>query len=276
MKIWQSALLGLLQGLTEFIPVSSSGHLVLLKRYLHADSDVPLLLEVSVHMGTLIALILVYRRKLIDLLGYVLFTAPGKCKDGGLKAGLWEDNRGKTVLLLFLACIPTVIMGVLFKGLFERLFSYPPLTSMALITTGILLFSTRWIPKTRRDKGKSGIITALFIGFVQGLAIIPGLSRSGSTISSGMWAGMNRSEAADFSFLLSIPAIIGAFSLVLRDITLLPAGEIPSILAGFAVAAVSGYFSLVFLLKYIRKGGLHNFAWYCWCLGLVSLAGYYI
>lgn len=276
MKIWQSALIGLLQGLTEFIPVSSSGHMVLLKHYLKFESDFPLLLEVSLHMGTLIAVILVYRRKLLDLLGYVILSAPQKCREKGLRSGLWEDDRGKTILLLILACIPTVIIGSLFKNQFERLFSNPPCASIALIVTGILLFSTRWIPGTLREKREPGMFTALLIGFVQGLAIIPGISRSGSTISSGMWMGMNRSAAADFSFLLSLPAIMGAFVLVIKDISYFPSKEIPLILAGSFVALASGYLSLRFLLKYIRRGGLHRFAWYCWFLGLASLVGYYL
>jgi undecaprenyl-diphosphatase len=276
MKILQSVLLGLLQGLTEFIPVSSSGHMVLLKHYLKFESDFPLLLEVSLHMGTLIAVILVYRRKLLDLLGYFILSAPRKCREKGLRSGLWEDDRGKTILLFILACIPTAIIGLLFKDLFERLFSNILWTSVALIVTGIVLFSTRWIPETVREKREPGVFIALIIGLVQGLAIMPGLSRSGSTISSGMWGGMNRSVAADFSFLLSIPAIIGAFVLVIKDISYIPFKEIPSIIAGFSVAVISGYLSLRFLLKYIRKGGLHRFAWYCWFIGLASLVGYYL
>lgn len=275
MKILQSALLGLIQGLTEFIPISSSGHIVLLKHSLHFESEIPLIFEVSVHMGTMVAVILAYRRKLLDLLRYVFITAPKKIREKGLISGLWQDDHGRLILLIISGCIPTVIIGLLFKDLTKQLFGNIPSTCIALIVTGILLYSTRWIPQTIRGKREPGVMVSLVIGFVQGLAIIPGLSRSGSTISSGIWLGVNRNVAADFSFLLSIPAITGAFVLVCRDIPYFPFKEIPYLITGFLVAAISGYLSLRFLLKYIRKGRLHMFAWYCWGIGLVFLIGYY-
>ncbi|MBN1903077.1 undecaprenyl-diphosphate phosphatase [Candidatus Sumerlaeota bacterium] len=276
MKIWQSMLLGLVQGLTEFIPVSSSGHIVLTRHFIHAVPDSPLLLEISVHMGTLFALFIVYRRKLLDLAGFALHDAFQKCGEKGWLSRFREDERGKTILFILVACIPTAIIGLIFKDTFEGLFGNPPFASAALIVTGIALFSTRWIPATLRDKGKLGLFQALGIGLIQGLAIIPGISRSGSTISAGMWLGIKGNEAADFSFILSIPAIIGAFFLVIKDISTFYLEELPPLAAGFIVAAVSGYLSLEFLLRHIRKGGLSNFAWYCWILALASLAAYYL
>ncbi len=273
MDLWKSALLGLVQGLTEFLPVSSSGHLVLIKHYLNYDAEGNLPFMVVLHAGTLLATLIVYRRIVGDLLRYLFAGAPGRWRKEGFRTAAWTDERGRLISLIILGCIPTAIIGFFFKDTFEGLFGNVPATSGALVITGILLYSTRIIPQRQRGVRRNGVGAALLIGTVQGLAITPGISRSGSTISAGMWAGLNRRVAADYSFLLSMPAIFGAMLLTLKDVSSLPRGEISALAIGFVVSLGSGYIALRLLLRFIRHGKFHIFAWYCWAVAATAILG---
>ena len=273
MSLWQSVILGFIQGVTEFLPVSSSGHLVLMKHYLDPGLTSDISFDVVVHGGTLMAILIVYRKKIWDLLRYLFTEAPGRlCKEGFIPTA-WRDERGRLITLILVGSIPTAILGFSFQDLFENLFTNIVAVIIALAITGTLLYSTRLIPESHRGKKELNWGSALLVGVIQGLAITPGISRSGSTISTGMWTGVGRCKAADYSFLLSIPAILGAFLLKIKDMVAGSGHEFPSLAVGFVVSFVSGYVALRILLRFVRRGQLHLFAWYCWGVAAVSLLG---
>ena len=270
MELWKSVLLGLVQGLTEFLPVSSSGHLVLFQHFLHFNAESPVTFSVVLHLGTLLSIVFVYQIKIRELMLYTFVACPRGILKEGFQKTVWEDDRGRLVLFLIIGSIPTAIIGVLFKDVFEKLFTNALCVSIALIITGTMLYTTKII---KPRAGKMRVRAALIVGCVQGLAITPGISRSGSTISAGMWAGLDRDFAADYSFLLSIPAVLGAMFLSLKDLSSQPLGNLPFLAMGFAVSFASGLLALKLLLHFVRRGKLHIFAWYCWGVGILSLGG---
>ena len=270
MELWKSVLMGLVQGLTEFLPVSSSGHLVLLRHFLHFNTESTVSFVVMLHLGTLLSILFVYHAKIRELASYTIIACPRGIRREGFRRMVWEDDRGRMVLFLIIGSIPTALIGILFKDVFEKLFSNVLCVSLALIVTGTMLYTTK-IVKSRA--GKMNVKTALIVGCVQGLAIAPGISRSGSTISAGVWAGLDRDAAADYSFLLSIPAVLGAVLLSLRDLSSLLERDYLFLGSCFAVSFASGYMALRMLLHFVRKGKFHIFAWYCWGLGILALAG---
>ena len=258
----QAAILGLVQGLTEFLPVSSSGHLVL-AQHLMGFREAELLFDVSVHVGTLFAVLVVFWADLYAML-----------------RGLWakdeEARQGKRLLLLVIVgSIPTAFIGLAFKDTFEALFCSTTAVGIALLFTGLLLFATQLVKPTARGLEQTGWGRALIIGVAQGMAITPGVSRSGATIATGLLLGINRELAARFSFVLSIPAILGALALQIKDLEAPAQTPWAPLVIGAVVAAVSGYIALKLLLKLVRGGRLHWFAYYCWALGITALVWSY-
>jgi undecaprenyl-diphosphatase len=254
----QAAWLGLVQGITEFLPISSSGHLVLGQRLLGLKEP-ELLFDVSVHVGTLAAVLFFFRDDLWSML-----------------RGLWAHDQaarqGRRLLWLVVwGSLPTAALGLLFKDLFESLFASTTAVGTALIFTGLLLTLTRFSPAQGRGPAETGWGRALLIGLAQGLAIVPGLSRSGTTISAGLLLGLDRRLAAHYSFVLSVPAILGALFLQLYGLEPQTQVVLAPLLIGGAVAAASGYLALKLLLKVVRRGKLHWFAPYCVILGLTAL-----
>jgi undecaprenyl-diphosphatase len=255
----QAAFLGVVQGLTEFLPVSSSGHLVLAQNLLGLKEP-ELLFDVAVHVGTLLAVLVVFRADIYAML-----------------RGLWardsEARQGRRLLLLVVAgSVPTALIGLIFKDTFEALFASTLAVGLALLVTGLLLTATRFAPRAMRGLEQTGWGRAVIIGLAQGLAITPGISRSGATISAGLLLGLERELTARFSFVLSIPAILGALALQIKDLG--PAAGTPAtpLLVGAVVAAITGYAALKVLIKLVKGGRLHWFAYYCWALGLTALA----
>jgi len=276
MDLLKSAILGLLQGLTEFLPISSSGHIVLAQHYLHFNVESNLSFVAVLHMGTLVATILVFRKAIYEMVRHILKEAPRRAPNEGIRAVFWNDPRGRLISAIIIGSIPTAIIGALFKDMLERIFVNVLFVTVALALTGALIYSTRFIPASRRGSRGHGFWTAIIVGTVQGIAIAPGISRSGSTITAGLWMGLDRGEAGEYSFLLSIPAITGALLLSLKDISTLPKGEIPSLIMGAATAFVAGYISLRWLLSFIKEGKIHYFAWYCWLISALSLICYFL
>jgi undecaprenyl-diphosphatase len=246
----EAAWLAAVQGLTEFLPVSSSGHLVVLQGIMHVPRQ-GIAFEVVVHLGTLVAVLAVYGRHIVSLL-----------------AGALRRDRSslRMVGLLALGSVPAGAAGVLLGGPVRSLFDSPLTAAAMLLVTGSLLFATRWAgPATRRP----GVVSALLVGVAQAMALLPGISRSGSTIAAGLFRGLDREEAARFSFLLSVPAIAGAGLLELRGMDGAEVGlHLP---VGFVVAAVTGYSALRLLLRFVRRGRLHLFSWYCWAAGIAGI-----
>jgi undecaprenyl-diphosphatase len=272
MTTLEAIILGIIQGLTEFLPVSSSGHLVLFQK-LFGLKQAELFFDVGVHLGTLVAVIIVFRRevkKIITALVQLISSA-------GFKETILQrvesDSQLKMALLIVIGSIPTAILGFLFAGIADRLFASGLITGLMLIVTGLLLWFTR---RTRAnfDQPRSDRLTpknAFIIGIVQGLAIIPGISRSGSTISVGMLLGIDREMAARYSFLLSIPAIIGAGLWSLKGSLSQSDLAIRATLLGAFTAALVGYAALNSLLQIVKKGRLHIFAPYCWAVGAAAI-----
>jgi len=245
----QAILLGIVQGITEWLPISSSGHLVLLQQFF--GLKVPVAFDVILHVGTLIVIFLVFGKDILEI-----FRSLFKWQ--------WDKN---TQLLLFivLGSIPTGIIGLVFRDWFKSLFSSILAVGIALLVTGTILYLSQYPKPVKKLNWWKSVI----VGVVQGLAIIPGISRSGSTISFGLFMKINRREVAKFSFLLSVPAILGAAIVEAKDLVLVDAG---AMIVGTLTSIIVGYFALKYLLKLLYHNKFHYFSYYCWGLGLVVLA----
>lgn len=266
MTLLHAIILGIVQGLTEFLPVSSSGHLALLER-LFGLSGGNLRFEVFVHLGTLVAVVVAFRARIAKLLRAV-FRARVYGERGRLR---FSDEHLRLALLLLLATVPAAVIGLLFDDAVERAFQSPVAVSAFLLVTGAVLFATRFV---RAGGERMNWWRALVVGCAQAVAILPGVSRSGSTIGAGIYCGVRQEDAAEFSFLLSIPVILGAGLLKFRDALRegIPPAELLTLAAGGLLAAVSGYLSIKLLLGVVRRRRLEYFAYYCWAAGLAGLA----
>jgi undecaprenyl-diphosphatase len=250
---WQAAVLGLVQGLTEFLPVSSSGHLVLAERL--AGVHTPgVFVEVALHVATLGSVLVVYGRRIVEL-ARGLLTGEG-------------DHRGY-VWLLVLATVPAGLVGVLLNDVIEAAFDSLVAVGAAFLLTGIILWSTRRLAGTREAPTTR---SAIGIGLMQALAILPGVSRSGSTVAAGLWSGLTPQRAAEFSFLMAVPTIAGAALLEAKDaVANAGAVGVGSLAVGFVVAFVSGIWAIRLLVALLRRGHFYAFAPYCWVVGVLTL-----
>jgi len=248
----EAAILGVVQGLTEFLPISSSGHLVIAQHFLNVN-DGGLFFEVLLHFATLLAVVAVYRKDIIDLI---------------------KRPFQKYTYILLIGTIPTGIIGLVFKDSFEQMFSSVTIVGYMLLVTGFILLAAEFFSRIIFTSPEVKYWQGFVVGIAQGLAITPGISRSGTTIATGLLLGLDRKEAARFSFLLSIPAIFGASILEMKDLTLSTAMSVGLILpyaVGFAAAAVSGYLAIKLLLGMLTKGKLYYFSIYCWLLGSAAI-----
>ena len=273
MTFLEAILLGILQGLTEFLPVSSSGHLVLAQQFLGLKEPL-VFFDVMLHVGTLAAVLVAYR----EVIGRLLiggFTTVGDTQ-------FWRKPRAtlntsaelKFISLILIGSIPTGIIAVVFKTQLESFFDEVRIVSVMLILTGIIL----QLPRLRREKPDSRDTAtaalktwhAPLIGIAQGCAITPGISRSGTTISLALFLGIPAKTAAEYSFLLSIPAILGAVALKIRDLgdTTIPLHIVGT---GMLASFIVGYIALRFLLVLLNRGRFSSFSYYCVALGLTSL-----
>lgn len=251
MSIIEAIIIGLVQGLTEFLPISSSGHLVILQKLLKIDLPGNLV-EVSTHLGTLLSIILIYKNDIYDLIS-------------SFKSSKTKDY----ILLVVIATIPSVVFVLIAKSFILTIFESSRSVSFALIFTGIILFISHYGNYTIK---KLNISKGMIIGIFQALAILPGISRSGMTISIALLLGIKNVEAAKFSFMLAIPAIFGAAILTLVETDLDEIDDLifPLIVAAF-VAFLSGYYALKFLIKILNNGKFYYFSIYCIFLGIISL-----
>ncbi len=256
-----AAWLGVLQGLTEFLPVSSSGHLVLFQQFIELAGD-EVMFDLVLHVATLIPAMWFYRADIARAVADSLRPGPDYLQREGVRVALF----------VVIASIPTGLMGLFFQDVFESLFSNLLAVSIAFATTGVLLMSTRFAGTGRKDMSKVGWKTALLLGLAQGCAITPGISRSGTTIAVALWLGLRRELAVKLSFLMSIPAIMGA--VLLKSVDIDPGAPMSTIQlgAGFFAAMITGYMALVWLVAIVKKGGLWSFSWYVWLASAVSMA----
>lgn len=254
---WEAVVLGFIQGATEFLPVSSSGHLVIGQALL--GLRVPgISFEVSLHLATLISVIVAYWNRLVSLARGVLLTR--------------EPDDLRYVAYLVIATIPAAVVGVAFGDFVESLFDSPFVVPFGLLLTGSLLFSTRWALR-KPFSARLTASAALLIGLAQSVALVPGVSRSGSTVVTALWLGIAPVDAAAFSFLMSIPAIAGAGVLQLSEIGSEPTGlSALALLLGSVTAAVVGVLAIRTFVAMLRSRSFPVFAWYCWAVGLALLA----
>jgi undecaprenyl-diphosphatase len=260
MTLFDAILLGIVQGITEFLPISSDGHLAIVQHYLPNFTQPGLLFDVLLHVGTLGAMLLYFHRDVVRLL-----TAPFRRTP--------EARRDRRLLgLIVAASVPTAIIGLALKDAVERWMENMLVVSLMLILTGTLLFvGERFRRSGRRGEAALSVTDAVLTGIAQGLAVLPGLSRSGSTIATLLFRGVDGETAARFSFLMAMPAIAGAALLSLKDAGTLPSGEIPVYLAGTGVAFLVGIGAIRLLLGIIRRQRLIWFTVYCWLVGIVLL-----
>lgn len=264
MNFFYAIFLGLLQGITEFLPISSSGHLALVESFLGIE-EAGLTFDVALHLGTLVGVIIYFRRDFI-----LMFRALVKLRQ------LSAEERSQRLLALYvcLGTIPAVIAGYVLKDAAETVFRAPVLIAGTLAGAGLLLLlADKWGTHQRPMKSL-GIIDVVIIGFAQAIALVPGVSRSGITMTAGLMRGLNRMSAARFSFLLSAPVILGAgvynLPAIIRQGS--EAGQQGFYLAGFIAAAVSGYLVIAFLLRFVQSHSFAVFAYYRFVLaGLVLL-----
>lgn len=274
MGLLESILLGVVQGITEFLPISSSGHLVLGQVLLGVEKS-GITFEVAVHLATAVAVAVYYRKRLWRMLiSLRLVFSPRAWRAEATADEKYVVDLEHLRLLWYVALgtVPAVVVGSLFKDFFEEFFYSPHLVCVLLLVTGGVLMSTRLVASSR---GRRLVWpTVLLIGVAQAVAILPGISRSGATIAVGLLLGLKADKAAEFSFLLALPAILGAG--LLEFIELLGTGSLgglnPLVLfLGSASALLFGYLAIVFLLKVLLAGRFDRFAYYCWAVGLTGL-----
>ncbi|MGZ7068571.1 MAG: undecaprenyl-diphosphatase UppP, partial [Methanobacterium sp.] len=268
MDIIQAIILGAVQGLTEFLPVSSSAHLVLVPAIMHVTSSVAF--DVILHLGSLIAVIIYFWRDLVSIVKN-FFLSLVDLVSGRFKEGLKENPFKKLAWLIIVGSIPAAIFGFLFKSQLESVFENIPAVGFFLIITGLLLWSAERVKRGNKNVECFTFKNSLVIGLFQAFAILPGISRSGATISAGLFSGLNRELAARYSFLLSIPAILGSTLVTAKEITGLYNTEALLLIAGFLSAAIFGYIAIKLLLKIIKERTLMIFAYYCWTVGIITL-----
>lgn len=265
---FEALILGVVQGATEYLPVSSSGHLVIFQHLFGLDEPA-LLFDIVLHVATLLAVLWYYRRDIADLIRQSL-AAVRALSQGESWANVQTAFPGfRLAWLIVLGTVPTALIGVTLQDTFEALFGSLKTVGFMLGVTGFILLMTRFGSKGERGIGEMKASDALIIGLVQGLAITPGISRSGSTIAVALLLGIKKETAARYSFLLSVPSIVGALILKLGD-----AGEGVSLgatVVGFVAALVTGYFCLALLVQLVKRGKLAWFAPYCFVAGLFAL-----
>ena len=304
MSLIQAIFMGILQGLTEFLPVSSSGHLALFKMLFHIDTDTGILFDVLLHVGTLLAICVVYYKDIFKLFlegcciirdsfinaavfvkNMVLFSKNKAAKvqkendeiHYGDYRKIVNSSYRKFVMLILVSTIPTGIIGIVGKDVVEQAQEMLIIPGICLIVTAILLLiadHSKGGDKLPKDITYSN---AFGIGIVQGIATLPGLSRSGSTITACLLSGFNRTFAVKYSFLMSIPAILGAMLVEIKDFAEISVSstEITYYIIGMLIAAVIGYICIKTMLVIVRKKKFFGFAIYCLILGAVSIGGFF-
>ena len=272
MSFLMAALLGLFQGIAEFLPISSSGHLALLQNFFTMEQEQDLLFNVLLHFATLLTVLLVYRKDVWEMIleffrGIAaLFTPAGK------RQTETPPPARRMVLLVIVATLP--LLAVLpVKSAIEELGNNTIFVGCALLVTGCILFASDRLAKGRKGAHNATVVDALLVGVGQALAVTPGISRSGTTISAGMVRGFERTFAVRFSFIMSLPAVLGATILEVADAVQegVDFTMLPKYLVGMVIAAVSGYFAIKLVNLLTDKGKFGKFSYYCWVVGVITI-----
>lgn len=289
MSLLEAILMGVIQGVTEFLPVSSSGHLALFKILFDVETDTGLLFDVLLHLGTLIAIFAVFYKDIFRMVREGFAIIGDFFRNVGIFAGnlvhrtdepyhmLIHNSYRKFVMLVIVSTVPTGIIGYVGKDVVEAASEILIVPGCCLVLTSVLLFLSDRVGDGRKMPKNVTYSNAFFIGICQGFATLPGLSRSGTTITACLLSKFNRSFAVKYSFIMSIPAVLGALVLELSDlsgVTVAPS-EFGCYLAGILCAVVTGYLAIKTMLVVVRKKKFTFFAVYCLIVGLVSIGGYF-
>ena len=264
--------MGIIQGLTEFLPVSSSGHLAIFRSILNVNTDVSALFEALLHLGTLAAVFVVFwsdvKMLIIETLKLIRDAVLWVVKKQ--KIELYTERM--LSLLVIVASVPTAIIGLIVELFLEDLLLSSLISvGIGLLITGALLLLMTKIPQSNKQLKDMKLRDGVFIGLIQGIATIPGISRSGSTVTAGLFCGLEKDFAYRFSFLISIPAILGATLLELLQISAADASNFGLYLVGMVIAGVIGYFSLIWMRQLLQKWKFHYFGFYDLAVGLIVL-----
>ena len=271
MDILQGIIIGVVQGLTEFLPISSSAHLIFIHNILGVGSS--LAFDTFLHMGSLIELLFFFRKDVYEMIRALILSV-GDIAQGRFVEGFKKDPYKRLAWYVILGTIPVGIVGILFESQVEALFAgalYVP--AFFLFVTGTILYLSQRMNSGKVDFNNMSAKESLFMGLGQACAIMPGLSRSGTTIAAGLTIGLNKEFAAKFSFILSIPAILGATVVQLGDIGSALDANLWPVAFGFIAAAVSGYIAIKWVLDLIQNKSLDIFAYYCWAIGIIIFMG---
>lgn len=268
LDLLSAIILGAVQGISEFLPISSSGHLVIVPALLGVQTSI--VFDTILHLGTLVAIFTFFWNEIINLIkGFILSIVDLTESKQVFLDGIRNEPMKRLSWLILVATIPTGIMGLLFKDAVETIFRGTVFVGIFLVITGfILYFAERRPSGNTKIKGMT-FKQAIFIGICQGFAVLPGISRSGSTIAAGLFEGLDREYSARYSFLLCIPAVIGAGLIQAKDIVSMDV-SVMVLVVGFLSAVIFGYLSIKLLLKMIEGWSLDIFAYYCWIVGILT------
>ncbi|MCQ2546535.1 MAG: undecaprenyl-diphosphate phosphatase [Clostridia bacterium] len=271
MTYLQAIILGLVQGLAEFLPISSSGHLALLQYFFGVEADSVLVFTVLLHVGTLISVFIIYWKDIVELIIELFRTLKDLFTGKGLRINSSPTRR--LGFMIIVATIPTAIIGLLFEDFFESLYSSIISIAIGLLFTGLILLIAEKMGKSNKDVMEMKWRHAIFIGCMQGIAICPGVSRSGSTLFGGLIAGLEREFAVKFAFLISIPSILGSVVLEAPDAFAqgVDAAMLGPIIAGVVIAAISGILAIKAMIKVVAGKKLFGFTIYVWLVAIVVL-----
>ena len=290
MTIVQAIILGVIQGLTEFLPVSSSGHLAIMKNILRVDLETGALYDVLLHVATLVAICIVMRKDIVKLIlefisivrdvftNFLIFIDRITHKDDQYYIKIMSSAYRRFVVLIIVSSIPTAIIGFLLNDIIETVENALLVAGMCLIATAVIILISDVLADGTKKPKDATVYDAFAIGTAQGIATLPGLSRSGTTITACILCGFDRKFAVKYSFIMSMPAIFGALILKLSKISseTVTGGDIAVYIVGMVIAAVVGYFALIFTTKLVQKKSFKYFAFYCFGIGVVSIIAYII
>lgn len=274
MNFIQAILMGIVQGLSEFLPVSSSAHLVFTSNFYKVFKNIPIVaqtneevfFDIMLHLGTLIAVLIFFRKDVWE----ILIALINACKKRD-----FSDHKARLALYIIAGTVVTIALALPFNEVAEHLVYHPALVGGLLVITGGVLFFSEYLSKKKDNKSdKVNLKQALLIGLAQGVAVLPGFSRSGWTMATGLFTGLNRETAARYSFLLSIPIILGAsmvYPIIKIDIAEAVTYNWVAILAGTIVSGIVGYLCIKYFMKFISKFSLNVFGYYCVIMGLFTL-----
>ncbi|QQY80685.1 undecaprenyl-diphosphatase [Keratinibaculum paraultunense] len=275
MTLFQAIILGIFQGISEFLPISSSGHLVVLQHFFNIKEG-NLFFTEMLHFGTLISIVIVYFNDIMNIIVEFFKMLRDGIKNKKFKI---TNDYQKLALLIIIGSIPTAIIGLLFEDFFEKLYSSSLLPiGIAFLVTGFLLWIANKKPNEAKKVKEMTILDSLIVGTFQGIAIIPGISRSGSTIVAGLFRGFDRSLATEFSFLLALPATFGAGLLGIMDV--IKTGSKTTIdmplIIGILLSTIVGILAIKFLIKVLKRNKLHYFSYYLWIIGCITIFSHFI